>query len=156
MSRPASTLYDQLTCSVCLLRYKDPRTLPCHHSFCRVCLKGIPLFEQDEAEPESRDEQHEAATPEQQATAIEIKCPCCRKSVFLPPGGVSELPAAFLINNLLEVQKAAEYETVQITKQVPAISRCEEHERILEFYCNDCGILVCSVCAIKGHRYSRL
>ena len=152
MSRPASTLYDQLTCSVCLQRYKDPRTLPCHHSFCRVCLERVPVLEQDEAEHESGDEQHEAATPEQQATAIEIKCPCCRKSVFLPPGGVSELPAAFLINNLLEVQKAAEYETVQITKQVPAISRCEEHERILEFYCNDCGTLVCSVCAIKGHR----
>ena len=152
MSRPASTLYDQLTCSVCLQRYKDPRTLPCHHSFCRVCLERVSVLEQEEAERESGDEQHEAATPEQQATLIEIKCPCCRKSVFLPPNGVSELPAAFLINNLLEVQKAAEYETVQITKQVPAISRCEEHERILEFYCNDCGTLVCSVCAIKGHR----
>ena len=152
MSRPASTLYDQLTCSVCLQRYKDPRTLPCHHSFCRVCLERVSVLEQDETEPDSGDEQHEAATPEQQATAIEIKCPCCRKSVFLPPNGVSELPAAFLINNLLEVQKAAEYETVQITKRVPAISRCEEHERILEFYCNDCGRLVCSVCAIKGHR----
>ena len=152
MSRPASTLYDQLTCSVCLQRYKDPRTLPCHHSFCRVCLERVPVLEQEEAEPESGDEQHEAAKLEQQATAIEIKCPCCRKSVFLPPSGVSELPTAFLINNLLEVQKAAEYETVQITKQVPAISRCEEHERILEFYCNDCGTLVCSVCAIKGHR----
>ena len=152
MSRPASTLYDQLTCSVCLQRYKDPRTLPCHHSFCRVCLERVPVLEQDETERESGDEQQEAATPEQQATPIEIKCPCCRKSVFLPPNGVSELPAAFLINNLLEVQKAAEYETVQITKQVPAISRCEEHERVLEFYCNDCGILVCSVCAIKGHR----
>ena len=119
-----------------------------------MCLERVPVLEQDEAEPESGGEQHEAAKLEQQATAIEIKCPCCHKSAFLPPSGVSELPAAFLINNLLEVQKEAEYETArgQITKQVPAISRCEEHERILEFYCNDCGILVCSVCAIKGHR----
>ena len=152
MSRPASTLYDQLICSVCLQRYKDPRTLACHHSFCRVCLERVPVLEPDEPEPESGEEQHEAETAEQQATlSTEINCPCCRKSVFLPPGGVSELPAAFLINNLLDVQKAAEYETVQITRQA-SHSHCEEHERIVEFYCNDCGILVCSVCAIKGHR----
>ena len=65
MARPASTLYDQLTCSVCLERYKDPRTLPCHHyhSFCRVCLERVPTLEQ-------ADEQHEVETVGHLASGI--------------------------------------------------------------------------------------
>ena len=81
-----------------------------------------------------------------------IKCPNCRKSVPLPPGGVSELPPAFLINNLLEVQKTTEFENVQPRTECAGHTLlCDEHERVLEFYCKDCGVLLCSVCAIKGH-----
>ena len=115
MARPASNLYDQLTCSVCLDRYKDPRTLPCHHSFCKVCLEHVPALEQ-------ADEQHEVETVGQLESGI--KCPNCRKSVPLPPGGVSELPPAFLINNLLEVQKTAESENVQPPRRPPRSDIC--------------------------------
>ena len=72
-------------------------------------------------------------------------CPVCRNSVLLPPGGVKELPAAFLINNLLEIQKA-------VNIQLPSQAMCDKHKRVLEFYCNDCDVLLCSVCSIKVHR----
>ena len=159
MARPVSTLNDQLTCSVCLERYKEPKTLPCHHSFCRVCLERVPALEKVDV-----DEQHEAETAEQLVSCI--KCPNCRKSVPLPSGGVSELPPAFLINNLLEVQKTTEFENVQPrtecaghgqyntrTENAASLALlCEKHDRVLEFYCNDCDVLLCSVCSIKFHR----
>ena len=35
-------LDDQLTCSVCLEQYTNPKVLPCHHSFCLKCIEPIP------------------------------------------------------------------------------------------------------------------
>ena len=130
----STSLYEQLTCSVCLECYKDPRTLPCHHSFCRVCLDNVKA-------PISDEEFEEAGQPT-------IMCPVCRNSIILPPGGVKELPAAFLLNNLLEIQKA----TTSVNAQLPSQGICDIHERVLEFYCNDCDVLLCSVCSIKVHR----
>ena len=34
-------LSDQLTCSVCLDNYREPRVLPCLHAFCKMCLKRL-------------------------------------------------------------------------------------------------------------------
>ena len=33
---------DQLTCNVCLDQYTNPKTLPCHHSFCLECIQPLP------------------------------------------------------------------------------------------------------------------
>ena len=38
-------LDDELTCSVCLDRYDDPKALPCLHSFCLNCIKLLPQRE---------------------------------------------------------------------------------------------------------------
>ena len=32
---------DQLKCSVCLDQYTNPKTLPCHHSFCFKCILSL-------------------------------------------------------------------------------------------------------------------
>jgi hypothetical protein len=38
---PIYQLEENLQCTVCLGVLTDPRTLPCCHSFCKVCLEGI-------------------------------------------------------------------------------------------------------------------
>ena len=50
MAEPQSSLStfqqqldDQLTCSVCLDQYTNPKTLLCHHSFCLKCIEPLPI-----------------------------------------------------------------------------------------------------------------
>ena len=85
----SSSLGDQPNCAVCLERFADSRTLPCHHSFCLRYLRGVPR--------------------QQEEDCVLIKCPTCRKSSQLPEGGTEQLPTAFLINNLLELQNQPEH-----------------------------------------------
>ena len=39
----AKGLNQELTCPVCLELFKIPKTLPCLHTFCEECLKGVLL-----------------------------------------------------------------------------------------------------------------
>ncbi|CAF1022232.1 unnamed protein product [Brachionus calyciflorus] len=36
-------LDDILNCSICLDRYKEPKILPCHHSFCAACINRLKI-----------------------------------------------------------------------------------------------------------------
>ena len=77
-------LEEQLTCAICLDLYTNPKTLPCFHSFCQQCLEGLPL--------------------DSQGDNYFIYCPTCRHHTQLPqPTGAADFPAAFHINNLIEV-----------------------------------------------------
>ncbi|ETN83072.1 hypothetical protein NECAME_01871, partial [Necator americanus] len=64
---------------------RKPKLLPCSHSVCLSCLEQL------------------AALP--QNDALSLRCPMCREVCVLPAGGVSGLPAAFLINQLLDVMQ---------------------------------------------------
>ena len=37
----AENLEKELECAVCLEQFKDPKVLPCLHSFCKICLEGL-------------------------------------------------------------------------------------------------------------------
>ena len=40
-SSVANSWLKELECTICLEQYKDPRVLPCLHSFCKTCLEGL-------------------------------------------------------------------------------------------------------------------
>ncbi|KAJ7392720.1 hypothetical protein OS493_010373 [Desmophyllum pertusum] len=78
----ADNLAKELECAVCLEQYKEPKVLPCLHSFCKTCLGGL-LNKQGEV--------------------WRINCPACRLSVEIPQGDIESLPANFFLNNLLSM-----------------------------------------------------
>uniref|UniRef100_UPI00358E38BB E3 ubiquitin-protein ligase TRIM65-like isoform X2 n=1 Tax=Myxine glutinosa TaxID=7769 RepID=UPI00358E38BB len=73
---------DALTCSVCLQIYKDPVTLPCGHSFCRLCIEKC---------WESREE--------------DCVCPNCREVFPQKPKLKKNVTVAYLVENIVKVKK---------------------------------------------------
>ena len=55
-----------VTCPICYQLYKDPKVLPCQHSYCRECLGKLEKNKQ-------------------------VTCPECRKVAEVPDGGIEEL-----------------------------------------------------------------
>ena len=131
-------LSNQLSCSVCLEKYRRPRVLPCLHVFCEACLEKLVGTQRDK---------------------LRAPCPNCRKPAPLPEGGVSSLPAAFYIQHLFEVREVLE--KVQNPKKAQC-DKCGEGE--VKGFCRDCGQFICQLCLtmhgkwkeLQGHEISSL
>ena len=118
-------LEEHLTCPVCLDIFRNPKGLPCQHSFCHDCLQP-------------------AGTHLEDGQRV-LKCPSCRETAQLPDGGISALPPAFLINTLVDLHH-------QMASRQCAME-CALHNRPLEAFCRDpCQELVCFACAAHSHR----
>ena len=107
-----------LTCPVCYKIFKNPKYLPCYHSYCEACLENM--------------------TKEN----FEIACPECRKTAIVPAGGVKELANNFFINRLVDqliLQHKVENE-VEVK-----CDKCEEPDPVVTF-CLGCSIFLCHIC----------
>ena len=115
-----------LKCSICLELYKDPRILPCLHTFCLECLKRLVVDEEDKST---------------------IKCAQCRENHSVPEGGV----ITFLqnISILLELMEARS--TDDKTEKLVCGS-CTSNDPAVAF-CEMCGDLyLCDTCVSCHHR----
>ena len=89
-----NNLHEEVSCSVCMTAFTDPKQLPCLHSFCLHCLNGI-------LRTSGR---HDIIT-----------CPECRKEGRVPSSGnLKDLPTNFRINSLLDVLAIKECNTTDV------------------------------------------
>ena len=105
------SLKKEAECPLCLQTVKNPKTLPCLHSFCPECLDEVASF----------------ARRQLQTT---IKCPVCQTSFPIPDTDTFvNLPSSFHLNRLVDVL-ALKDGTVQTQKcntcdkNNPATSYC--------------------------------
>ena len=81
-----TNLKKQLTCSICLDIYTEPKTISCLHTFCCECL-----------------ERHARVSQRQG----KFRCPECQVEISLPEGNRFDcLPNSFLHKSLLSVLQA--------------------------------------------------
>ena len=121
-------LHDELSCSVCMCTFTDPKQLPCLHSFCLHCLNGI-----------------------QRTSGVrgKITCPECRRQFEIPgSGNPSELPTNFRINSLLDVLAIKECSTANVK-----CGNCDKRSA-QTLYCFQCCSFWCEEC-ILGHNIIR-
>ena len=121
-------LHDEVSCSVCMCTFTDPKQLPCLHSFCLHCLNGI-----------------------QRTSGVhgKITCPECGRQFQIPgSGNPSELPTNFQINSLLDVLAIKECSTVNVKCR-----NCEKRSA-QTLHCFQCCSFWCEEC-IVGHNILR-
>ena len=130
------SLKKKAECPLCLETIKNPKTLPCLHSFCLECLDELASF----------------ARRQLQTT---IKCLVCQTSLSLPDTDTfADLPSSFHLNRLVDVL-ALEDGTVQTQK----CNTCDENNPATS-YCFVCQSFLCASCfqyhqrfkATRGHR----
>ena len=115
-------LHDEISCSVCMCTFTDPKQLPCLHSFCLHCLNGI-----------------------QRTSGVngKITCPECRRQFQISgSGNPSELPTNFRINSLLDVLAIKEYSTANVK-----CGNCNKRSA-QTLYCFQCCSFWCEECLL--------
>ena len=117
-----------LQCGICLEEYKDPRALPCLHSFCLRCLK-----------------QRISATKD---TDGSFHCPKCGDKFTRPEGDVEKFPEDFFLNSL----KDAATSTSKHLKGPVVPTQCEPHRNNPDWYCQVCHLPGCGACMFEDHR----
>ena len=115
-----NNLHEEVSCSVCMCKYTDPKQLPCLHSFCLHCLNGI------QRTSGRRDK---------------IACPECRQEYNVPDNGnLAALPTNFRLNSLLDVLAIKECNTTGVK-----CGNCDERTK-QSHYCFQCYAFWCEEC----------
>ena len=129
-------LTKEAECPLCLETVNEPKTLPCLHSFCLLCL-----------------DKHAAYARRQLQTTI--KCPVCLTCLQIPEGDTfGGLPTSFHLNRLVDLLALRDG-----SEEAQRCSSCEENNTAT-CYCFVCQNFLCTACfeahqrlkATRGHR----
>ena len=114
-------LKQQVTCSICLDTYTEPKTISCLHTFCCECL-----------------EKHARVSHKQG----KFRCPECQAEIDLPEGNrFDRLPNSFFhksLLSLLAVRQSGDASSI-------TCSECRKSNPQM-YYCFDCGRFMCPDC----------
>ncbi|KAK3506480.1 hypothetical protein QTP70_001621, partial [Hemibagrus guttatus] len=172
---------DQFSCPVCLDLLKDPVTIPCGHSFCKVCINGC--WDQEDQKgvyscPQCRDTFTPRPVLHRNNMLAEVMEKLKKTEVqaaspahcYTGPGDVEcdfctgrKLKAVksclMCLASLCETHLKPHYE-------VPALKRhtltdasgkleekiCSEHDKLMEIYCRTDQRCICSLCVLDKHK----
>ncbi|XP_044734626.1 RING finger protein nhl-1 [Chrysoperla carnea] len=113
-----------LTCAICLDRYRNPKLLPCQHSFCmEPCMDGLVDY-----------------------VRRQVKCPECRAEHRIPYQGVQAFPTNVTLKRFLDLH-------IEITGELPdptsgqIMERCSVcSEKAYLAMCQHCEKKICPEC----------
>ena len=122
-------LTKQVTCSICLETFKEPKIISCFHTFCCECLEKHARVSQ----------RHE-----------KFRCPECQAEIHLPQGNRFEaLPTSFFHNSLLNILAVRQSgDGTNVT-----CGNCNKTSSNVH-YCFDCARFMCPEC-LNAHEIMR-
>uniref|UniRef100_A0A7E4W0J1 RING-type domain-containing protein n=1 Tax=Panagrellus redivivus TaxID=6233 RepID=A0A7E4W0J1_PANRE len=124
---PLEKIEQLLTCAICLDRYKQPKLLPCHHSFCLPCLESY------------ADSVHR-----------NLKCPECRAEHAIPYDGVKSFQTNYTLTGFLDIHlEATDDNAEQLEAYISRynLERCKICDEKAELeICRHCDRKACKEC----------
>ena len=118
---------DLMECSLCRGEFKDPRALPCLHTFCLNCLALL------------------CDTNQYEDT---MKCPMCKEEHGMPENGVQGFRKNFLMNSFMELNKTEEVHVKTTMCQQHPMS--ELTHNCQEIVCKQA--VLCTHCISQNHQ----
>ena len=120
----------EVTCGVCLAIFKEPKMLPCLHTFCAKCLLAL----------------------WQQAEKAILCCPECRATVPVTGGSsVKALPLNFSAGRLVDIVEMQD----RLNKETPPTCQSCQDKKVAIASCAPCGIFLCESC-LSVHKTLKL
>lgn len=121
-TEPVQQIQQRLTCPVCLDRYRQPKLLPCQHSFCLApCLTNLV----------------------DRQTRL-LKCPECRVVHVVPAKGVDAFPNNITIMRFLDLDLTNLNDTIERQSNENCAQCNQKHGN--SFKCLDCEKNFCASC----------
>eukprot|EP00731_Ephydatia_muelleri_P009356 Em0004g1694a len=121
--RPPAQIPPHFTCWLCYKPYKEPRILPCLHSFCGQCLhKEI----------------------ERSGTKQNMECPTCQRSITIPEGGVNAIPQNLHLG--FEVEVARYMSKIDSDGEKSCDACIDGSTGPAVVFCCTCHHLLCKLC----------
>lgn len=120
-----------LTCAICLDRFKIPVTIPCGHTFCQTCISTY---------------------WENNIESDKYQCPCCKTKFDIKP----MLKRNVSMSGLAEAANSitCRESLLRGNDGVKAMQLCDRHKRPMVYYCKQDRTPVCHECGIfdcKNH-----
>lgn len=166
------SICDNLTCTLCHEIFKEPRLLPCYHSFCKTCIEQLISKEAQDTSMfscplcqsaiESRADFPSNVYIQTQLSFQPdiLKCEVCecQKDIKTKCLDCDQLLCDSCLNFHLKIKTCKNHKVVEYTKSVtPSLkikksSYCLKHrDEILRFYCTQCDTTICRDCKHTTH-----
>jgi len=122
-------LFEIDKCPICHDPFKDPRSLPCVHTFCCECISRC-------------------ITTARRNPSDQMRCPMCREDFLVPEGGGAGLPKNIFITQTVELKRLSSAMAEEMACEV-----CEKPASAVKM-CTTCIQRLCEACC-KSHEKIR-
>ncbi|KAL9976175.1 hypothetical protein ACROYT_G013441 [Oculina patagonica] len=126
----------QLCCAICLAQFKEPKVLPCLHTYCKECLVKL---------------------VKKKGPDHVITCPECRQDVKIINGDVGKLQPNFWVNNFMTLLRMQD--NTSSSGKALICELCDSGDLGVS-RCTNCSVFMCEFCVtahkrintFKGHQ----
>lgn len=147
-------LNPRAVCNMCKALYRDPKILPCLHTFCSDCIARLEPFSVSSPGSSSRDSTAEKkqetgrgrSGKDSASVTITVLCPDCDAEVDIPPSGPAGLSTDHLALDDVFLETL-------VTDGPLGCDLCGEGDA--ESRCEVCSVNLCEFCC-QAHRWTIL